>query len=128
MGEYKYALKRLKELEVEIIGLAETNIPWMPNEISIARKKLKEECNGRRNIDSSWGETFREAYRVQQESSGGTSTAYTQQKKLLRKKEIDNLKPKQQWIKDMIRQINKWKEDDKILLMTDINDTIGLDE
>eukprot|EP00957_Ditylum_brightwellii_P205379 15343633-Ditylum_brightwellii.AAC.1 len=41
-GKYKYKLKRLKELKVEIIALAEKNIPWTPNKISIVRKKLKE--------------------------------------------------------------------------------------
>eukprot|EP00957_Ditylum_brightwellii_P030593 2318405-Ditylum_brightwellii.AAC.1 len=46
-GKYEYTLKRVKELEIEIIGLVETNMPWTPNKISIARKKLGEEFNGR---------------------------------------------------------------------------------
>eukprot|EP00957_Ditylum_brightwellii_P068115 5170506-Ditylum_brightwellii.AAC.1 len=51
------------------------------------------------------------AYRVQQENSEGTSTAYTQQRKILRKKGIDKPDPRKQWIIDLIKQINKWKED-----------------
>eukprot|EP00957_Ditylum_brightwellii_P151980 11573319-Ditylum_brightwellii.AAC.1 len=51
------------------------------------------------------------AYRVQQEKSEGTATAYTQQRKIFRKKGIDKPNPRKQSITDLIQQINKWKED-----------------
>eukprot|EP00957_Ditylum_brightwellii_P032038 2429538-Ditylum_brightwellii.AAC.1 len=117
---------------VDVIGLGETNLPWMPNDINIARTKVKEEFNGKGKIQTlasdepvasdyqpggtltvvegghigrvlktdqdkeglrRWSWIKLEgtkttlyvitAYRVQQESSSGTSTAYTQHRKLL---------------------------------------------
>eukprot|EP00957_Ditylum_brightwellii_P060276 4577777-Ditylum_brightwellii.AAC.1 len=61
------------------------------------------------------------AYRVQQEDSNGTSTACTQQKKLLRQKGLDAPKPRQQWITAFTKQIKKWKEDGEMLIMADLN-------
>eukprot|EP00957_Ditylum_brightwellii_P110734 8445005-Ditylum_brightwellii.AAC.1 len=65
------------------------------------------------------------AYRVQQEDSNGTSTACTQQKKLLRRKGMDASKPRQQWITDFTKQIKKWKEDGEVLIMADVNSPLG---
>eukprot|EP00957_Ditylum_brightwellii_P015093 1138408-Ditylum_brightwellii.AAC.1 len=122
-------------MEVDVIGLAETNLSWSPNDISIAKTKVKDAFNEKGKIQTSaskepvapdyqpggtmtivgrrhmgrvleaskdkeglgrWSWIKLEgkeknlyvvtAYRVQQESSNGTSTAYTQQRKLLQKK------------------------------------------
>eukprot|EP00957_Ditylum_brightwellii_P171975 13093592-Ditylum_brightwellii.AAC.1 len=65
------------------------------------------------------------AYRVQQEDSNGTSTACTQQKKLLRQKGLDAPKPCQQCITDFMKKIKKWKEDGEVLIMADVNSPLG---
>eukprot|EP00957_Ditylum_brightwellii_P046160 3502298-Ditylum_brightwellii.AAC.1 len=65
------------------------------------------------------------AYRVQQENSNRTSTACTQQKKLLRQKGMDAPKSHQQWITDFTKQIKQWKEDGEVLIMADVNSSLG---
>eukprot|EP00957_Ditylum_brightwellii_P114359 8719742-Ditylum_brightwellii.AAC.1 len=46
-GKYKYALKQLKDLEVDVLGFAETNLPWALQDRHVAQAKLKEEFNGK---------------------------------------------------------------------------------
>ena len=38
-SKFRYVVKRLKEKNVEFIGLAETNIPWTPNDIKPQEQK-----------------------------------------------------------------------------------------
>jgi len=45
------------------------------------------------------------AYRVQQENLEGTKTSFAQQKKLLRKKGVENPNPRKQWLTDLSKQI-----------------------
>eukprot|EP00978_Attheya_sp_CCMP212_P008857 scaffold20822_cov52-Attheya_sp.AAC.3 len=63
------------------------------------------------------------AYRVSQESnSTGDSTAHKQQVRLLRKRKIENPKPKKQWGEDLVPIIKEWvAQESKVLLMVDAN-------
>eukprot|EP00957_Ditylum_brightwellii_P046686 3542831-Ditylum_brightwellii.AAC.1 len=44
-SKFGFAVRKLREMEVDIIGLAKTNIPWTLDEIHKARTKMKEEYN-----------------------------------------------------------------------------------
>eukprot|EP00957_Ditylum_brightwellii_P190373 14491877-Ditylum_brightwellii.AAC.1 len=52
-GEYKFALKRLKEKEVDIVGFAETNLTWTPQDKYSARMKLRKEYEGKSKLTTS---------------------------------------------------------------------------
>eukprot|EP00957_Ditylum_brightwellii_P082169 6248231-Ditylum_brightwellii.AAC.1 len=51
-SKYGFAVRKLRKMEVDIIGLAETNIPWTADEIHKARTKMKEDYNGKSKIQT----------------------------------------------------------------------------
>eukprot|EP00957_Ditylum_brightwellii_P017633 1328425-Ditylum_brightwellii.AAC.1 len=61
------------------------------------------------------------AYRVAQEKTGDTQTAYTQQNRLMQEKGIEQPNPRKQWCTDMLLQIKEWRKEGEILLLMDAN-------
>eukprot|EP00957_Ditylum_brightwellii_P149330 11372803-Ditylum_brightwellii.AAC.1 len=45
--------------------------------------------------------------------------------KVLRQKGCNNLNPRKQWLKDFTKIVKNWKKDGEILLMADLNSTLG---
>eukprot|EP00957_Ditylum_brightwellii_P119010 9076675-Ditylum_brightwellii.AAC.1 len=52
-GKYEWALKHLREKEVDVVGFAETNIPWTSQEIHIARTKARKTFHKKTKIMTS---------------------------------------------------------------------------
>eukprot|EP00978_Attheya_sp_CCMP212_P006823 scaffold15916_cov59-Attheya_sp.AAC.1 len=67
------------------------------------------------------------AYRVSQDSnSSGDTTAHKQQVRLLRKRGINNPKPREQWCIDMEKQTAEWiVQGASVLLMVDANSPLN---
>eukprot|EP00957_Ditylum_brightwellii_P183446 13973785-Ditylum_brightwellii.AAC.1 len=52
-GKYEYALKCLKEKEIDIIGFAETNLTWTTQDKYSAKMKLRKEYKGKSKLTTS---------------------------------------------------------------------------
>eukprot|EP00957_Ditylum_brightwellii_P139524 10633795-Ditylum_brightwellii.AAC.1 len=65
------------------------------------------------------------AYHVAQEEIDGIHTVYIQQYRLMQSKEIEKPTPRKRWCNDLAKEINTWKKDGKLLLLTDANSALN---